>query len=79
MQSKFVFQGRIQFGFYIFLFLTYTVLIIKQKRGKTTRRPFLGTRVLHTKKQKRGKKNAEPIFGKSMSRATSIFAVWSKQ
>ena len=25
------------------------------------------------------KKNAEPIFGRSMSRATSIFAVWSKQ
>ena len=54
-------------------------MLTKKKRGKKTRSPFLGTRVLHTKKQKRWKNKAEPIFGKSMSRATSIFAVWSKQ
>ena len=79
MQSKFVFQGRIQFGLYIVLFLTYTVLIIKEKTRKNNAEPIFGNSRSAYQKTKTRKKNAEPIFGKSMSRATSIFAIWSKQ
>ena len=59
MQSKFVFQGRIQFGFYIFLFFTYTVLIIKEKTRKNNAEPIFGNscsayQKTKTREKKRG-------------------------